>query len=151
MDEEGDDVDSDWVEKSNEKLTKEVERKKRTKSKPRVGKASARKPPRVAFGRRARRGITPHTASIFTELNNSRSESAAAGPSNRGGAPVAEMGAADLWAAQAADVYSADWNPQEDADAMFPVRPISLLALLGTFLTRSNSLCRKVSPVMFGN
>ncbi len=40
---------------------------------------------------------------------------------------MAEMGAADLWAAQAAEVYSADWNPQEDADAMFPVRFISLL------------------------
>lgn len=39
---------------------------------------------------------------------------------------MAEMGA-DLWAAQAADVYSADWSQQEDADARFPVRPTLFL------------------------
>ena len=65
--------------------------------------------------------MTPRTASIpvFSELNTGRSEAAA------GGAPAAEMGAADLWITRATDVYSADWDRQEDA--MFPVRPISLL------------------------
>ena len=70
--------------------------------------------------------MTPRTAFMFSELNAGRSEAAAAGPSRSGGAPVAEMGG-DLWLAQAADVYSADWNQQEDGDARFPVRPTLFL------------------------
>jgi len=147
VDDDGNHVESGWVERSNTTLANRVEREKGAKPAPPARKvprkvarekkaqsARARKPPRksgpapVPQFRAAtcRRGMMPRTDAVYSGLTAAGSDAAAAGPSRSGGAPVAEMGdPASPWAAQVGDDYrAANRAQQEEADELFPVRSI---------------------------
>ncbi|KAK4032664.1 hypothetical protein C8A01DRAFT_40895 [Parachaetomium inaequale] len=125
VDEEDNDVDSDWVERSNERLARTVDReKKKNKKNQAKGKQKApMRPGRAPCS--SRKGIPDHALPAWSSSRAvlAATESGAAGPSNtRGLVPVADMDPAGLWAAQQADVGDVNLGRQEEDGDMPPTR-----------------------------
>lgn len=123
IDSEGDDVDGDWVARSNAHLPKEAERRKaaslKAQSLPAVGYTSTRRktpPPEVFNWAGASTAVSPSFAAPAT----ARSETA--GRCNGTGIPEADMDLGGLLGPRPANVGSGNWDQRDEEEGeMFQV------------------------------